>query len=239
MTNGTKKTTLGQNKNWQTGQKKMSPNLEWWAKGVGLLRGGPRKVGAPKGGGPKPRKVGPEGWGPEGWAPRKVGPRRVGPKGWCPEGWHPRVGHRRVGQRRVGEAQNFALFFPPRHNFLSFFSLLGVLSCNFGGFFEASGRSNVHVWSSRAVVCEPRRPGLVGPPGLHTTVREPKRAHLRVPVFKNTTKIQREDTQEREERMKIVAERDKKARNFGRSGGGAVLRKRAGGAHKSWTKHTQ
>ncbi len=32
--------------------------------------------------------------------------------------------------------------------------------------FEAPGRSNVHVWSSRVVVCEPRRPGLVGPPGI-------------------------------------------------------------------------
>ena len=32
------------------------------------------------------------------------------------------------------------------------------------------------------------------PPGFHTTTREPKRAHLRVPAFKNTTKIQRENT---------------------------------------------
>ena len=32
--------------------------------------------------------------------------------------------------------------------------------------FEAPGRSNVHVWSSRAVVCEPRRPGLVGAAGV-------------------------------------------------------------------------
>ena len=53
--------------------------------------------------------------------------------------------------------------------------------------FEAPGRSNVHVWSSRAVVCEPRRPGLVGPPGFHTTAREPKHAHFRVPAFQNTT----------------------------------------------------
>ena len=42
------------------------------------------------------------------------------------------------------------------------------------------------------------------PPGLHTTAREPQRAHLRVPVFKNNTKIPREDSQEREERKKIV-----------------------------------
>ena len=72
------------------------------------------------------------------------------------------------------------------------------------------------------------------------------------PGASNTTKIQRKDFQEREERMKIVAGREKKAQNFGRSGGGRVRRrgpaeggpgKRAGGAHKSWTKthsrHTQ
>ena len=50
----------------------------------------------------------------------------------------------------------------------------------------------MHVWSSRAVVCEPRRPGLVGPPGFHTTAREPKRAHLRAPALQkphqNSTK---------------------------------------------------
>ena len=35
-------------------------------------------------------------------------------------------------------AQNFALFFPlSRHNFLSFFTLLGVFSWNFGGVYEA------------------------------------------------------------------------------------------------------
>ena len=31
--------------------------------------------------------------------------------------------------------------------------------------------------------------------GFHTTAREPKRAHLRVLAFRNTTKIQREDPQ--------------------------------------------
>ena len=67
-------------------------------------------------------------------------------------------------------------FFPvPPQNSFFFSSLLG----SFRGIlvvFEAPGRSNVHVWSSRAVVCEARRPGLVGPPVFHTTVREPKRA---------------------------------------------------------------
>ena len=36
-------------------------------------------------------------------------------------------------------AQNFALFSLSRHSFLSFFSLLGVLSWNFGGVLEAPG----------------------------------------------------------------------------------------------------
>ena len=59
------------------------------------------------------------------------------------------------------------------------------------------------------------RPGLVGPPGFHTTAREPKRAHFRVPVFTKTTKIQREDTQRDTERAKLWREREEKARNFG------------------------
>ena len=77
----------------------------------------------------------------------------------------------------------------------------------------------MHVWSSLAVVCEPRRPGLVGPPGFHTTAREPKRAHFRAPAFENTTKIQREDTQRDTERAKRWREREEKERNFGRSSG--------------------
>ena len=76
--------------------------------------------------------------------------------------------------------------------------------------FEAPEPSNVHVWSSRAVVCEPRRPGLVGPPGFHTTAREPKRAHLRVPVFKNTTKIQRKGPTREGEKNKNCGGRGKK-----------------------------
>ena len=45
-------------------------------------------------------------------------------------------------------------------------------------------------------------PAALKPPGFHTTTREPKRAHLRVPVFTKTkqkptktNKIQREDDQ--------------------------------------------
>ena len=38
---------------------------------------------------------------------------------------------------------------------------------------------------------------LQKPPGFHTTAREPNSAHLRVPAFNHTTKIQRNDPQER------------------------------------------
>ena len=50
----------------------------------------------------------------------------------------------------------------------------------------------------------------------------PKRAHLRVPAFINTTKIQREDTQRGKKRMKFPAGDGKKERNFGRWRGKAV-----------------
>ena len=104
-------------------------------------------------------------------------------------------------------AQNFALFFPsPATVFHSFLPLLVF----FVVVFEAPGRSNVHVWSSRAVVCEPRRPGLVGPPGFHTTAREPKRAHLRVLVFTTTPKIQRKGPTREGEKNKNCGRRGKK-----------------------------
>ena len=71
---------------------------------------------------------------------------------------------------------------------------------------------NVHVWAL-GLSCE--TPAALGPPGLHTTAREPKRGHLRAPAPKNTTKKQREEPKEREERMETVATEGKKARNFG------------------------
>ena len=176
---------------------------------------GARRGGGPEGWGPHPtqKKWGPEGWGPEGCGPK---PRKSGgPKGGGPE----KVGARRVGARRVGAqrveprrvgAQNFAPFFPsPATKFVLFFPLWGS-SRGILVVFEAAVRSNVHVWSSLVVMCEPRRPGLVGPPGFHTTTREPKRAHLRVPAFKNTTKIQREHTQRGKKRTNFAAGEGKK-----------------------------
>ena len=60
---------------------------------------------------------------------------------------------------------------------------------------------------------------LVGPPGFHTTAREPKRAHFRVPALRNTTKIPREDPQRGKKRTKMGSGRGKKKREI--SGGPA------------------
>ena len=80
----------------------------------------------------------------------------------------------------------------------------------------------------------------LGPPRLHTTAREPNRAHFRVLALKNTTKFQRKDHQERKERMKImVGEGKKKARNFGRSGGrGSGGGGRPGSTHENLNSTT-
>ena len=50
------------------------------------------------------------------------------------------------------------------------------------------------------------------PPGFHTTAREPKRAHLRVPAFNHTTKIQKRRPPEREKERKWRREREKRAK---------------------------
>ena len=60
-------------------------------------------------------------------------------------------------------------------------------------------------WTAPPLDCSSAGLPKISRPGLHMTAREPKRAHLKALAFKNTTKIQREDPQEREERMKIVA----------------------------------
>ena len=139
---------------------------------------------APKGG-PKPRKSG---------APKIVHPKEEG--------------------RRVGGPKFRVFFFPLSRSHFRFFCLFlwgssrgilclkrrGLEMCPFGlsgcrvkprrpqirwGFTRQPESPNVHFLAA------------LGPPGLHTTAREPKRAHFRVPAFKNTTKFQRKDPQER------------------------------------------
>ena len=48
------------------------------------------------------------------------------------------------------------------------------------------------------------------PPGFRATAREPKRAHLRVPSFKNTTKIPREDPQRDKKKRHEKTPRERK-----------------------------
>ena len=99
-----------------------------------------------------------------------------------------------------------SLFFSlSRHNFLSFFSLFGVLSLNFGGVFEGREKGIYTFGLS----------GCRGPPGLHTTTRELQTCTFQGPGASNTTKIPRKDPKKREERKKIVVVEGKKARNFG------------------------
>ena len=82
-----------------------------------------------------------------------VRPRRVGgPEGWAPKGGEPNI---------------LRLFFPLPHHFRSFCLPLGVFSWNFGGFCEAPGESNVHVFAL-GLSCE--APAASGPPELHTTI---------------------------------------------------------------------
>ena len=75
----------------------------------------------------------------------------------------------------AGPPQNFALFCPsPAPTFALFYLFLGVFSLNFGGVFEG------------------RHPQMCT---LGLCPKNSKREHFRAPAFRNTTKIQREDTQ--------------------------------------------
>ena len=73
-----------------------------------------------------------------------------------------------------------------------------------------------HSWSNR--------PCATQPPGFHTTAREPKRAQLRVQAFKNTTKIQREDSQRETKRAKKWGGRVEKCEILGGSAEGVQER---------------
>ena len=74
---------------------------------------------------------------------------------WNPKGERKmraqRVGARRVGARRVG-GQNFALFFPSRHNVHSFFPLSGAA----GDSHDSPRTPNVHISGSRPSKTQPK-----------------------------------------------------------------------------------
>ena len=90
----------------------------------------------------------------------------------------------------------------------------------------------MHVWSSRVVVCEPRRPGpgeeekkerkggtinVKAPKtaGFHTTTRELQTCTFERPGASNTTKIHKKIPREERKERVLWREREKKARNFG------------------------
>ena len=149
---------------------------------------------------------------------RSSGVPRRGPEGWCPEGWGPGL----LGPRRGGPG----LWGGPK----------GGGPEGWGG--GPKGGGLPEGWAGNISRFFPSP--APKPPGFHTTAREPKRAHLRVPAFNHHQNSTRRPTRE-EERMKIVAGEGKKERNFWRTSGGrsreegVPWREESGGAPKSWT----
>ena len=145
---------------------------------------------------------------------------------------------RRVGPRRVG-SQNFALFFPSPATAFHFFSLSFGLFRGILVVFEAPALKCARLEFSGCRV-KPRRPRSRKPSGFHTTTREPKRAHVRVPAFKNTTKIQRKgSTREGEKNKNCGGRRKKKSEILGGPAEGGRRRGAGGGALNTPTTHTQ
>ena len=62
------------------------------------------------------------------------------------------------------------------------------------------------------------------PPGFHTTAREPKRAHLRVPALQTKTKFHEKTPRERQKERKWAREREKKRETLGSPTFGPRLR---------------
>ena len=107
-----------------------------------------------------------------------------GPKGWGPE----------------PEISRF-FFSLPRE--ISFFLLsLGGLLVEFWWCLKRRGRQ-MFTFGVLWLLCEAT--AAPKPPGFHTTAREPKRAHLSAPAFKNTTTIPREDLLPRERRKNEIS----------------------------------
>ena len=68
---------------------------------------------------------------------------------------------------------------------------------------------------------------------------EPKRAHLIVPVFKTPPKFNEKTPREGRKERILRREKGKKSEILGGPAEGAVRGRGSGGAHKSWTRHTQ
>ena len=116
--------------------------------------------------------------------------RRVGPR---------RVGPRRVGARRVGGPKGGG---PEISRFFSVSHHQFTLSLS-------------HCVSSRGFLVM-----FGGPPGFHTTSLEPKRAHLRVPVFKTPPKFNEKTPREGRKERILRRDREKKSEILGGPGEG-------------------
>ena len=127
------------------------------------------------------------------------------------------------------EGPKFRTFFPSSTTNFFLSSLPGGLLVEFWWCFEAPGPSNVHVWSSRAVVAAPK------PPGLHTTARELQTCTLEGPGASKHHENSTRKLPGREERKTIVVEEGKKCEIFGRSGGQAVGWRAVGGERREGT----
>ena len=121
------------------------------------------------------------------------------------------------GVPKGGGAQNFAFFSLSHSHFRSFLPSLGVLSWNFGDVFEGRKPWNKHVWPL-GLSCE--TPAASGPLDFTREPENSNRAYLRVPVCTKITKFNEKTQRERHKERKWGREREKKERNFGRSGGG-------------------
>ena len=115
---------------------------------------------------------------------RNVGAEGRGGEGWSPEEWGPKGG----GPEGWGP------------------DLEKVRAPRVGG---PKGRAPQRGGSKGGPKAGPKISRFFFPPA-----REPKRAHLSFPAFKNTTKIQREDPQRERKRAKMGAGEGKKSAKF-------------------------
>ena len=106
--------------------------------------------------------------GPRRVGPRRVGPRRVGPsKGGGPNGGGPNVWGPKISR----------FFFPSPATVFILFSLSFGLFRGILVVFASAGALIMCTFGVLGQSCaSPGGPTLVGPPGFHTTAREPKRA---------------------------------------------------------------
>ena len=164
---------------------------------------GPPKGGGPEGGGPNPEKVGPEGGGPEGWRPQRVEAQTQ--KKWGPEGGAPKGGAPKGGGPKISRF----FFFPPATTFF-------LLSLSWGPcveFWWCLKRRGPEMCTFGVLGLSCETPAAPPDRAAGARTRQPensKRAHFRVPAFKNTNKIPRKDPKREKEERKLWREEKKR-----------------------------